>query len=374
MRFKILAVIFLLVCFNSLAQDEGKVVHTLKGKIIDAATNEAVSYTNIGLEGTLYGTASDGEGNFELKIPAEFTTKNIYFSAVGFTNKMFPVSSLFNKEYHIIKLESKSYGIEDIDVAAQSKVLIRILRMASENIPVNFIGGPFNLICSYENKKTIDDTIQIVEIADVVIYDRDGYFNPSKMNAFKSVNYEIKKQENTASDYRFSTGTTQIEDLLGLDWVRSASSLLNPDLLPAFQLKLLDEPVADNHECWEISFSQATPSFAASGDFYAVYFEGKIVIGKNDYDVKRITGKIRSEKNSPQGRSLAVKDSYTGFLTNVLYDFEIQYSNLKPDYFMLNKNYLHNGNTISEKVKLTVNQVQTINLNKINSRDYFTGD
>lgn len=373
MRYTIIAACILLIGLNSLAQEEGKVTHTIKGKIIDAATNEAVSYTNIGLEGTLYGTASDGEGNFELKIPAEYTSKNIYFSAVGFTNKIFPVTSLFNKEFHIIKLESISYGIEDIDVAAQSKVLIRILRMASENIPVNFIGGPFNLICVYENEKTIDDTIHIREVTDVTIYDRDGYSSPSKLNAFESVKYKIKKQENAASDYRFSTGTTQMEDLLGLDWVRSVSSVLNPDLLPGFQLKMPEKSYSDNRDSWEISFSQASPFFAASGDFYAVSFEGKIIIGKNDYEVQRIVGNIQSEKNNPQGRSLAIKSSAGDYLTDVSYSFEIKYSNLKPDYFMLNKNYLRDGKKISEKIKLTVNQVQTLNPDVLKSRDYFTG-
>jgi hypothetical protein len=165
-----------------------------------------------------------------------------------------------------------------------------------------------------------------------------------------------------------------MEDLLGLDWVRSASSLLNPDLLPGFLLKLPEESLSDDQESWEISFSQASPVFAASGDFYADSFSGKILIGKNDYEVQRITGNVQSEKNSPQGRSLAIDDSADDYLTNVSYNFEIVYSNLKPDYFILNKNYQHDGKAVSEKIKLTVNQVQTLNPNVLKTRDYFTGD
>ena len=85
----------------STAQQPGKIVQTIKGKVINATTNEPISYTNIGLEGTYFGTASDGEGNFELKIPHELVSKNIFFSAVGFKSKQFPVESLFDKEFNI---------------------------------------------------------------------------------------------------------------------------------------------------------------------------------------------------------------------------------------------------------------------------------
>ena len=149
----IILLIWISTCLFAEAQEGGKVVQTIKGKVINQVTNEPVSYTNIGLEDTFFGTASDIDGNFELKIPAELVSRDIYFSAVGFKNKKFPVQTLFSKEFNIVKLDAQSYGIDDIDIAAQSKVLIRILRMASENIPVNFIGGPFNLTCKYKNEK-----------------------------------------------------------------------------------------------------------------------------------------------------------------------------------------------------------------------------
>jgi len=127
-------IISLFFSLFSLAQQSGKVVGIIKGKVINSTTNEPVSYTNIGLEGTYYGTASDGDGNFELKIPEEMTEKSIYFSAVGFTNKQFAVKTLFDKDFSIIKLDAQSYGIDNIDISAQNLVLIQILKMTWENI------------------------------------------------------------------------------------------------------------------------------------------------------------------------------------------------------------------------------------------------
>jgi hypothetical protein len=356
------------------AQDEGKVVKTIKGKVINEASNEPVSYTNIGLEGTLYGTASDGDGNFELKIPALMVSKNIFFSAVGFKNEMFPVTLLFGKEFNVVKLRPQSYDIGKIDVAAQSKVLTRILRMASDNTPYNFIGGPFNLICNYEKKTIVDDSVQMAQNAVVTVFDKNGYIKPSQLDAFQSLKYQLKEAKKTSADYRFSTGTNNLDDILGLDWVRTSSSVMNPGLLADFQLKLEGEPEVDGSACWLISFKQNNPTLSGSGDYYATSFEGKITIEKDDYSVKKIEGKIHSEKNNRQGRGLAIGASNANFQKDVSYDFTINYSNLKPDYILLNKTYTSNGKKVKEQSKLVVNQVQTTNLVQIDSREYFAGE
>ncbi len=356
------------------AQDGGKVVQTVKGKVINQATNEPVSYTNIGLEDTFYGTASDGDGNFELKVPSEMVSKNIFFSAVGFKNYTLPVQSLFDKEFNVIKLQPQSYDIGDIDVAAQSKVLIRILRMASEDIPYNFIAGPFNLTTTYENNVTVNGSPEPLRKMVVTVYDKTGYVNPSKLDAYKSVKYSLKETKQTEANYRFATGTTNMDDLLGLDWVRTGSSVLNPGILTDFQLKLDSEPVVEGNPCWVISFAQSNPTVAGSGDFYATSFEGKVTIQKDDYSVKKVEGKIQSNKNNRQGRGLAIGDSNKHFYSTVSYDFTVNYSNLKPDYILLNKSYISEGQEVSEQSKLTVNQVQTTNLVEIDSREYFSGE
>lgn len=356
------------------AQNGNIVVQTIKGKVINEATNEPVSYTNIGLDDTYYGTASDDDGNFEMNISADMVSKNIFFSAVGYKNKTFPVKSLFNKEFNVIKLQPKSYDIGNVDVSAQSKVLIRILRMAAENTPYNFIGGPFNLICSYENKISEGDSTLEAQNAIVTVYDKYGYMHPSESDAFHSLKYKLEKTKVTNAGYSFSTGNTNLDDLFGLDWVRTATSVMNPGIIDGFQLKLESEPEIDGSPCWVISFTQKKPTLAGCGDFYATSFEGKITIEKDDYSVKKIEGKIHSAKNNRQGRDLAIGAANTHFQKNVSYDFTVNYSNLKPETILLNKTYTSEGTKVKEQSKLVVNQVQTTNLVEIDSREYFMGE
>jgi len=359
---------FLLAGLLSVAQNPGNVIHSVKGRVLNQVTNEPVAFTNISISDTFYGTASDENGNFELKIPGELASAQIHFSAVGFKKVDFSATTLINRDYSIVKLEPQSYEIEHVDVEARSKVLMTILRMASENIPYNFIGGPVNMIAEFVNEKTIDDTVKFEQQAGIFIYDKTGYKKPSVLDEFRMRKYKITREE---PDYSFSTGITNFDELLALDWVRSSSSVLNPALSGSFDLVVEEEPVINGKSAWVIAFSQPDPDIAGSGDFYATSFSGKITILKDDYMVTRIEGRAESPKHNRQGRFLAVGESNSDYYKNVSYDFTVTYKDLKPDRIIMNKTYESDGKKVKDLSRLTINQVQVTEIKEIATRDYF---
>ncbi len=349
-------------------QTETRVARTIKGKVINEATNEPVAYTNVGIEDTFYGTASDENGNFELKIPEEMISRQIFFSSVGYQSMKLPLATLFDKEFNNIKLKPQTYDIEIVDIEGRSMVLARILRMASENTPYNFISGPFNLDCSLRREKTINDSLQVIEKAEVIIYDKTGYRSPSKTDAYKMRNYRMKTNE---PNYSFASGILNFDELLGLDWVRNASSVLNPALYNHFELELAGEPVIEGKPAWVITFRQEIPTFAGSQDFHATAFEGEITIFKEDYSVKRIEVKGKSKMHNRQGKTLAVNNSNSNFYEDVNYIFTVNYSKMKPDMFTMSKTYHQQGQQIEETTKLSVDNVLVENVKEIDSRNYF---
>jgi hypothetical protein len=120
--------------------------------------------------------------------------------------------------------------------------------------------------------------------------------------------------------------------LLELDWVRSATSILNPTLSDHFELKLLDEPVIGDKPAWIISFTQAKPTPEGSQDFHATKFaKGEITIFKDDYSVKEIKAAATSEMHNRQGKFLAVGTNNSNHYEDVTYDFIVTYSKLKPE-------------------------------------------
>jgi hypothetical protein len=362
------ALLAVLIAATAVAQTETRVARTIKGKVINEATNEPLPYTNVGIEDTFYGTASSENGNFELKIPEEMVSRQILFSSVGYQSIRLPLSTLFNKEFNIIKLKPQTYDIEKVDIAGRSMVLARILRMASENTPYNFISGPFNLNCSLRREKTINDSVKVTEKAEVVIFDETGYRSPSKTNAYKMRNYTMKTEEPA---YSFASGILHFDELLALDWVRNASSVLNPALTGQFELVLAGEPEIEGKPAWVISFRQETPTFAGSQDFHATAFEGEITIIKEDYSVKRIEGKGKSKMHSRQGKSLAVNSNNTLFYEDVNYSFTVTYSKMKPELLIMSKTYRYQDQQVEETTQLSVDNVQVENIREIARRDYF---
>ncbi len=357
-----------LILGTAAAQTETRVAKTIKGKVVNTATNEPIAYTNVGIEGTFYGTASDENGNFELKIPEEMVSEQIFFSSVGFQSKKLPVSTLFEKEFNIIKLVPQTYDIENVDIEARSMVLARILRMASENTSYNFISGPVNFMCSFKNKKTTNDTLQVTQKAEVLIYDKSGYRSPSKTNAYTMRTYELK---NIDPYYSFASGITNFDELLHLDWVRNASSVLNPALTDRFELALAGEPIVEGKHAWVISFSQQNPTPAGSQDFHATAFKGEITIFKDDYSVKEIKVTAQSPMHNRQGKFLAVGSNNSNYYKDVAYSFTVTYSKLKPEKIVIDKTYRYNGDHIEETTELLVNSVQVENVKQIARRDYF---
>lgn len=366
MKKGMILIAMLALCLFVYAQDS----HIVKGKVVDEENNP-VSYTNIGLEGTYYGTASDVEGFFELPVSEDHTGLNVFFSAVGYKNRTFPVATLFDKDFNLIRLESQSYSIEDVEVNAQSMVLYRILRTASENVPRNFSQGPFTMQCIYEHEKLVEGGDSCRITASVALYDETGYTDPSLENAFKSRNYTFSGIRKNCTSYLLSDGMTNMDELIELDLARSVSALLNPVNLDRFVLNQEEDAILEGTDVWVIGFNLAEPGLVGSGDYYASRFDGKIYINKNNYEIKKIEGWITSEKQNRQGRSLTVTPDSQEPLRDVVYDFRINYNTEGLEFITLHKNYIQSEQQISENTLLVVKETNTVNIAPISGRDYF---
>ncbi|MFV0268542.1 MAG: hypothetical protein ACK5HT_15560, partial [Draconibacterium sp.] len=288
-------------------------------------------------------------------------------------NRQFPLTELFGKEFNIVKLRPQSYDVDKVDVAGQNMVLIRILRMASENIRYNYGAGPFNLHCDLSVLQSREDSVLKDVNAKVLIYDKNGYSTPSPENAFLSRKYKVTKPAGK-EDYTFSTAQLGIDELLNLDWVRSASGILNPALLNDYTLKLESQPNIDGKEYWEIGFVQNKPTLEGSGDFYATSLDGSIFINKEDYSVKSIAVNVQSAKNNTQGRGLGISKSNADFYSNVNYVSIVEYENLLLKKITLEKQYTYKNKEVGERSTLSVNRAHANNITVLNSRNYFAGE
>lgn len=344
----------------------------LKGRIVDATTQEGVAYTNIGVEGTFYGTASDAEGFFDLKVPEEFFAGKLFVSAVGYQNITLLLTDLFEKEFVRIPLAEQTYSIEGVDVEAQSRVLFRIIRTAARKVPENYHAGPIGLKFYYQEEKQMNDSSLLNREAVVELYDKNGYRVPSVTDAYQSRHYQFTQVKKNFNSVSFPSGQTGFDELLEMDLVRLSNTILNEELLNDYDLNLEGISTYEGDSVWIISYKASKPDLAHSGDYYATRMDGKIYILMNSYAIIRNECVIEAKRNNRQNRSLFTNNNEQ---QHVRYHFTSTYSNQDGKYMVnyldCDKTYINpQGEQIAYIRKASALELQR-QPTELTGRDYF---
>lgn len=128
--------ILLLIVFN-----QNPEYVTINGKIVQQDTNEPVSYVNIGVVRTHFGTVSDENGHFQITIPERLSADSLRFSIIGFYSRTFLISDLMDQEDLVIELTEQSYTMESIAVDASRLREKRVGHRATSKRIVTGWGG-----------------------------------------------------------------------------------------------------------------------------------------------------------------------------------------------------------------------------------------
>ncbi len=123
----------------------------LKGQIVDSLTNEPVPFANIRLNNFYYGTATNIEGRFELKLKTNrFTSENeLRLSCIGYVSKRISLSEIDPLKYQKLILKASSQQLNEVVVKGerakrretnQAKTLIMD---AIDRIPANKVRSKY---------------------------------------------------------------------------------------------------------------------------------------------------------------------------------------------------------------------------------------
>jgi hypothetical protein len=253
----------------------------IKGRIVDAESNQPVEFANIGVIGTYLGTASDFDGYYELTVDESYVSYKVHISAVGYKTKEFTVDELYVLKGTDIKLISQSYGIQEVDVKADSKRLYGILKTAS-NIIEDVYEKPYSSKVYLSQLKDGQKTEAVVEYSD-----GKGYGDRSLANSYAARNYNVAEVRRDFEVTPLKDGLLYANDLLAFDIVRQRGNVLDVSSVDAFKLELAKEDVVGGNAVWVINYSLDKPDVAKTGDAYCKAYKGVIVIRQNDYSVVR---------------------------------------------------------------------------------------
>ena len=108
---------------------------TIKGKVIDTETSKPLSFVNIGIKGTSYGTASNTSGDFVINVPERFKNSTLQFSCIGYETKSLSVREVLRQKE--VRLQPSVIPLDEVTVMPDS-TLRSFLRRAARKIPENY--------------------------------------------------------------------------------------------------------------------------------------------------------------------------------------------------------------------------------------------
>ncbi|MFK7922647.1 MAG: carboxypeptidase-like regulatory domain-containing protein [Bacteroidia bacterium] len=157
----------------------------LNGKIQEAASQEAIPYASLRIEGYPYGSISNAEGRFSIAFPAGIIEKGaiLKVSCLGYESKRLSLQGLGPAEL-VIELEEKTYSLETVTIYSTELDAREMLRQALQSVPLNYPQQDYQLQSFYRHYcreggvygRLIEAT---VEINDVGGHDR-LYRNPEQ--------------------------------------------------------------------------------------------------------------------------------------------------------------------------------------------------
>lgn len=131
-----LAAILIVLTHHSIAQS----FYVVDGKVIDATTQETIPFVSIGIKGYPYGTSSNAEGGFSLRVPSAMRSSfTLTISCIGYNNAEIqdPVSPI------TILLQPSTIQLNEVLVFSKDLRPEKIVKRAFSSIKKNYNIKPF---------------------------------------------------------------------------------------------------------------------------------------------------------------------------------------------------------------------------------------
>lgn len=365
--------VFILAITTSFAQNVD--IIEFKGRILDKATSKPIPFANVGIIGSYYGSASDIDGNFSVKIPSRLKDKTVRITAVGysiFTSTPEVMSVAKETDYYLVP---KSYSINEIAINAESLVLQKILRTASDKISNNYIQRPFEYQAYYKCDMLKGESLSKRREGVLKIFDNKGYNRTSMSKTFSQINYKFTESRKSKANRKLSDGFTIVDDLLTFDIVRSPRNILDKSFLKQYELKEEAKFVEKGDSIIIIKYKNKSPNLSTTGDAFAKEYSGRIYINLTNYAVIKNELTIKASDYSNLGRGYAVSAKPKDVKT-LEYKITTTYAKNKDHYYLSGISYVTEMKKIGSQSTKRQAQLIPVKINishpeKIKGRDYY---
>ncbi|MEM9895599.1 MAG: carboxypeptidase-like regulatory domain-containing protein [Bacteroidota bacterium] len=252
-----LALAVLLQFFLASVYSQGEFI-TISGRIVDAETQEPLSFATLNIQYSAKGVVANEAGEFEFTFQKEHLSDTIVFSMTGYQTEKALAQSLSVDKRNTIELVSKEVMLAEVVVTDKKLTALEILELAKKNIKSNYPTKPFEFQAFYRDYKQENGTCISIFEAAISVYDKgyskvaDRYVLKEKVvldqvrkslsvdyqtHAFKRIN--VIKENLTLNDVRYQSRALSKRRAKDYEYELAGYEIINDRLM--YKIKAKDD-------------------------------------------------------------------------------------------------------------------------------------
>ena len=249
-------------------------VTTIRGRVIDAETNQPLVFASIAVQGSNVSTVTNLDGEFTLKLTGTETGK-LEFSFIGYKNRVMAIEEMkTNGQRNVISLETALIPIKEIIVKplVPEEIIEQVISRFDENYP-----GVANDMTGFY-RETIRKNRSYISIGEALVevfkapYQSDLRFDAVRIYKGRKSN-DVEKMDTVLFKLQGGPTTT-----LYLDVVKNPETFLTREALAQYDLELSNIAMIDDRTNYVINFYQK-PSITTP------LYQGRLYIDIETYAV-----------------------------------------------------------------------------------------
>jgi hypothetical protein len=281
----------------------------IHGTISDLRTGKPLPYASIGVMDTYFGTISNEDGSFLLRLPDTLQQPILAASFIGYKNQYTPVS-LYNDTPVEIRMNKNFISLQEVIIRYQDPV--SLLRSSLGRIAENYLDVPSGMQAYYREKVTKDDKYMIFSeaVVDIAKPPYQGSLFQERSRLLKGRKLTNIALEDTVV-FKISSG---LNSMLQLDIIRNPPGFLSDDFEMVYDLYFSDVVSFKDRLVYVITFEQKEfiDETLFRGDIYIDRENLAILAADFEYDPVRLSREedMFVEKKSRKVRIRPTSASY----------------------------------------------------------------
>lgn len=270
---------------------------SFKGKVVNRS-QQGISFVNIGIQGTLLGAAADENGYFHLVLPKSAQGDSVTFSCIGYQSQNVRVDDL-KAQSQIVMVDQIS-KLEEIEVKSERITALDVIKKVIENIPDNYVQGPYTQMKVHRKKLLGDDNEYYVIEKLEESYDDNGYkptwmyglpkeksFNTThqcRVGKLDTIKGQVDSYKNYDRSWSSHTAWSDVVDMRN-------NNFLSKSKLKKYDFQFNTQSLTSKDTIY-IDFNIDKPSHRSTTALYPLKFFGTILINANDYSILEVQSTI----------------------------------------------------------------------------------